>query len=134
MKAELTIWERLWLSGEAGGLKGTAALIEKALRLREAVELSDEERDQANLRRTRQGLQWDDETAEEREIRIADREAAGLVKRLVREAIEKQERGEAWTVDLLRKLSALAEKVGVDFDAVVQEVAEEQEEGAETAS
>jgi hypothetical protein len=118
VKCELTIWERQFLEMNAGGIRGPAASMRQAFRLIDAVELTDGEKDEIGYRILPQGPHWNGD-GPVAEVEIGD---PSLAQRLVRDYIESNEKRESWTPDLMRRTEALSQKVGVNFDTVIQEL------------
>lgn len=82
-KLVLDVWERITLIDIMGQIRGDLRLLRKAGKVLDALEMTDEEKEEVGLREPRPGVfGWDDEDAAFT-IRIRDKEAAGLLKRTV---------------------------------------------------
>ena len=60
MDPKLTTWERLTISQLIGRLQGDAALMHKAIKVFDAVELTEEEKEEIKLRQVGDSLVWDE--------------------------------------------------------------------------
>jgi hypothetical protein len=106
MKSQLTTWERLAISWLIGRLQGDAALIHKAMKVFDAVDLTDEEKREINLRQVGENaLVWDD-PAREWDVSIKDPEAANLVLVTVRN-------NRSWLDAKAREVAGLFEAQGL---------------------
>lgn len=108
MILSLTTWERVQLSRLVGQLRGNVALLRKAGRVLDAVELSEAEQEAVGFNTIVRpdgsvSAQWRD-AAREFEVEIADREAAMLLRRTFQQC-------EDWRVADRALVEALAEKI-----------------------
>jgi hypothetical protein len=105
---QLTTWDRLTISGLVGQLRGDAALMHKAIKVFDAVDLTEEENKEINMRQIGpNAIQWDD-ADRKWEIEIRDREAAHLVLKVVRE-------NTSWPAAKAREVACLHEAVGLEW-------------------
>ena len=110
MDLKLTTWDRLTIVQIIGRLQGDAALMHKAIKVFDAVELSEEEKQEINLRQVgdgQQALMWDD-AARKWDISILDREAANLVMMSVGA-------NRSWVASKAREVAGLHEVLGLDW-------------------
>ena len=114
MKLKLTTWERLTVAGLIGRLQGDARLMHKAIKVFDAVELSEEERQEVNVRQVGDNLVWDNPT-HKWDISIPDREAANLVRMTV-------QNNKSWVAAKAREVSGLHEALGLEWPPVDGEV------------
>lgn len=124
MQLELNIWERAFLIAQTRELQGPAGLMHKALKVLDGIEFSSQEKKRIGFQWTAQGPSWNQRKDYEKKIEINDKEAAHLTRRVVRELIENTERSDGWRPDFFRKVNRLAEKVGVDVEAILQKLKE----------
>lgn len=106
MKLQLTTWQRIVLFQMVADVRGPAGMMQKAIRVMEALEMTEEDESTVGLRRNEQGWPTWDDVDHRFEIEIKDREAGALVKRLVS---EKQD----WRGADARSVIDLAEQLGV---------------------
>ena len=107
MDLKLTTWERLTIKGLIGRLQGDAALMHKCLKVFDAVEMTDPESQEINMRQVGDNLVWDD--PERRwEISIKDREAANLVTLTV-------QNNKSWVAAKAREIAGLHKILGLDW-------------------
>ena len=107
MDLKLTTWERLTISQLIGRLQDDAALLHKAIRIFDAVELTDEEKGEINLRQVGDSLIWD-EPERRWDVSIKDRDAASLVRMTV------GAHG-SWPAAKAREVAGLHETLGLDW-------------------
>jgi hypothetical protein len=109
MELELNTWERLRLTQILGEMRGVnLATLRKAGKALDALELSDDDRDLVGFQATVDAngelkYRWQN-TKHEFSIKIADREAAALLRRAV-------EQYQGWSVRERGQAMVLAEKV-----------------------
>jgi hypothetical protein len=107
-KFQLTTWDRLTISGLVGQLRGDAALMHKAIKVFDAVDLTEEENKEINMRQIGpNAIQWD-QPDRRWEIEIKDREAASLVLKVVRE-------NSSWPAAKAREVAGLHETLGLEW-------------------
>lgn len=117
-KFQLTTWDRLTISGLVGQLRGDAALMYKAIKVFDAVDLTEEENAEINMRQVGpSAIQWDDPDRKW-EIEIRDREAANLVIRVVKE-------NTTWSAAKAREVAGLHEALGLEWPPEDDEESEE---------
>jgi hypothetical protein len=127
MKAELTTWERERLMRLLAGVRNASlATVRKGMKAWDALELSDEEKEEVGYQQHPQGgARWQD-TEREFEVEIKDREAAGLVVRLLKTHVREKNEQEDWSMnDAL--LLGLCKKLDVDPDELMPEPETEDE-------
>jgi Lon protease-like protein len=133
MKLNLTVWQREAIRLRVGNLQGTLAIMQKGLKVLNAVELTKEEKKKVGYRRAPRGFEWDD-TETRFSVEINDREAINLVKRAVRELAADLETRELWTPQDAENLPDLCEQLKIDLDEVIAKVAEKKASAAEKES
>lgn len=107
MKLTLNTWERVTLTLLVGRVSGNVAVMRKAMKALDALELSDDEKGAVGFAALPSGsLRWED-GEKTFDVEIPDKEAAALVKRVFRENQE-------WQGIDAKRVVALAEKLGVE--------------------
>jgi hypothetical protein len=107
-KFQLTTWDRLTISGLVGQLRGDAALMHKAIKVFDAVDLTEEENAEINMRQIGpNAIQWD-QPDRKWEIEIKDKEAANLIVRVVKE-------NTTWQAVKAREIAGLHEALGLPW-------------------
>ena len=100
-------WVRMTMAQLIGRLQGDVRLMHKAIKVFDSVELSEEERQDINVRQVGDNLVWDDPTRKWG-ILIPDREAANLIKMTVAN-------NGSWQANKAREVAALHEALGLEW-------------------
>jgi len=116
MKLNLTTWQRLQLLMLMNQVQGDLRTINKALKLIDLLEMSDEESKEIGLQSTSTGFTWRD-TSKEWNIEIKDRNLVTFLK-------QKVELKQDWPAAFAREVLDLCEQL----DIKVEDEEEEKEE------
>lgn len=116
MKLKLNTWQRMRLTMLLGSLQGNIRLIRKAGKALDVLELTEDEKKEIGYKPRPNGATWSD-TERTFEIDIADKEALGLVKKVVKQNNTWEAGNAPLIIDLFEQLN-----IEEDEDDISQDV------------
>lgn len=106
MKFQLTTWDRVMIAGIIGSLQGDIALIRKAGKVLDAIELTPSERDEIKLRAEGSMITWDDQDRIW-ECELSDADTITLLRERIRSH-------QTWLGTDRKRVIALFEALGIE--------------------
>lgn len=120
MKITLTVAQRINLVNLVGGMRGSARIMRKAIKLLDVLEISSEEADRINLKReSNSRLTWDRDATFDLEFK--DKEVLSTLKSIIEEHIYEKNKNEDWTFAEYAIYDDLCTKLDIDPDIGIKE-------------
>lgn len=108
MHLKLDTWQRMKLVLMLGELQGNVRLVRKAGKALDVLEMSDEDKEKVGYKSSPRGASWQDQD-HKFDLDIGDKEAAGLIKQVIKTKKD-------WQAGNYKRILDLYEQLGITID------------------